>query len=162
MVKQLWITVLLSALVAAPSAGTVALTSAGTVVPTSAAGTVTMTSNNLGPVLVYTLSWISDGSGVVSGNPKSVTAGWIQSVEFLPDTGGTQPSNLYDGTLKNTSSADILSGAAVNLSNAIGVPFQFSTPYYFPGSGDLQTLDLGITNAGNAKTGKVKIYVERR
>lgn len=127
----------------------------------SAAGTVVVTVNNrtLRGMTQYTLAWTSTAGGAVSANPVSVGPGWIESVKFVPGSGGTQPTDLYDVTLVDTNGVDVLNAQGANLSNATGLYLQFNPPLFFPGSGSSQTLDLVIANAGNAKTGVAYVWI---
>lgn len=133
----------------------------------AAVGTVTVTNTIIEAsayraraINQYTIAWTSSAGGAVSANPFSVTQGHIQSVKFVPASGGTQPSDLYDATLKDADGIDILNAQAANLSNSVGAYFQFNPPFYFPGSASSQTLDLVIANAGNAKSGSVILWVQ--
>lgn len=123
-----------------------------------AAGTVTVTSVDVGQgVTLYTVAWTSTAGGAVSANAFAVKAGSILQVKFMPNTAGTQPTDLYDATLVDEQSIDILNGQAANLSNATGLYLQFSPPLRHDGDNDL---DLVIANAGNAKTGTVYVWVQ--
>src|SRR5688572_3573320 len=94
----------------------------GATVPTYAVGTVTVTRSRVfGTDVInqYSVAWTSSAGGAVSGNAFSVVPGDIVRVEFVPASGGTQPSDLYDATLVITSGADALGGQGANLSNSI-------------------------------------------
>lgn len=126
-----------------------------------AAGTVSVTPTFLGNgVTQYKVVWTSDAAGAVSGNAFGVTLGYILSVKFVPDSGGTQPTDLYDATLLDSDGIDVLNAQAANLSNATGRYFTFEPRFFFPGATGLQTLDLVIANAGNAKGGIVYVWVQ--
>lgn len=136
------------------------------------AGSVTKTSVKLAGTNVsrHRLVWLSDASGVVSGNSVTLPAGTIVAVAFKPDAGGTQPTDLYDVVLNcddhTLNVIDDGTGSAslgANLSNATSkhsVPFQGGgavtyTRQWLHGGG----YTLGVTNAGNAKGGTVDVYV---
>jgi hypothetical protein len=126
--------------------------------PLSATGTVVVTTANVGGgVTKYTIAWTSTAGGAVSGNTFSVKSGRILAVKFMPNTSATQPTNLYDATLIDTDSVDILNAAATDLSNSAGRYFSFDPPLFLDGT---QVLDLVIANAGAAKTGTVSIWVQ--
>lgn len=127
--------------------------------PLGAAGTVTVTTTAIGPVTEYKIVWVSTAGGAVSGNAFGVTDGLILAVKFVPDGGGTQPTDLYDVTLVDAHSVDILNAQAADLRNTVGKYFQFTTPFYFSGNRGAQTLDLVIANAGASKGGTVFIWV---
>ena len=83
------------------------------------AGTVTTTTTDLGAGLFeYSMAWVCDASGAVTENAVAVKRGYIRSVEFIPDGGGTAPSAAYDVTLIDAISvgADFVSAAGANLS----------------------------------------------
>ena len=129
-----------------------------------AVGSVTVTTtqyaglNNANRVR-YAIAWTSSAAtGAVSGNAFSTVRGKLLMVKFMPSLAGTQPDNLYDLTLVDSDSIDLLNGAGANLSNATGLYVTFNPPIYLDGT---STLDLVIANAGNSKTGTVYIWVEQ-
>jgi len=128
-----------------------------------AAGTVTVTSAGVGGgVTRYTIAWVSTAGGAVSSNAFSVNRGEILQVKFVPDGGGTQPSDLYDLTLVDAASVDYLAGTGANLSNAaatITVPKVNSS--FRPFVDGTATLDLVVANAGAAKGGTVILWIGR-
>lgn len=97
------------------------------------AGSITVTtSEERGGVLKYSIAWTSDASGDVSGNAFTMGAGTIVLVEFVPDSGGTQPTDLYDVTMTGPSGVNVLddgtgsTSIGANLSNSAAsqrVPF---------------------------------------
>lgn len=130
--------------------------------PLTAAGTVVVTSrSDLGNAARYELAWTSTAGGAVSGNALTV-AGRLMQVKFVPNTGATQPTDLYDVTLVDQDSADMLTVDGVaygaNLSNATPKVLLFNPPVVLETGG---TLDLVVANAGNAKTGTVILWVQR-
>lgn len=117
------------------------------------AGTVTVTYVETRTVKRVALAWVSDASGVVSGTLTKTLSGEIARVSFVPDGGGTQPSDLYDLTLLDADGTDVLSAAGANLSNAS------KTNSVVPGRLVDSTLELSITNAGNAKGGTLVLWM---
>src|SRR5882724_9902248 len=120
------------------------------------AGSITVTTSNVGAgVTKYSVAWVCDASGVVSSASWSIKAGHIWQVNQLPDAGGTQPTDLYDMTIGDANSADILGGTGANISNAgptyrvplIGDGTNFNKKLY----AEAGTVTLTIANAGNAK-----------
>lgn len=135
------------------------LFSAGTVF---AVGTVTTTTTNVrsgdSPLrTTYSLAWTSTAGGAVSGNAVTIRPGKLLSVRFIPASGGTQPTDLYDVTLVDSDGVDVLAGGGANLSNAAASIQQWDPPMFHDGT---RTLDLVIANAGASKTGTVVISVE--
>ena len=127
----------------------------------SAAGTVTLTAQatyGVGDVLRYryAFAWTSDAAGAVSGNAQILQPGRIIQVEYTPDGGGTQPTDLYDATLVYSNSLDLLQGSGANLSNTTTYGPVFQALYFHDAT---RTVDLVIANAGNAKGGTILIWV---
>jgi hypothetical protein len=127
------------------------------------AGAITITSQSLGRGYSrFTLAWLSNAAGVVTEIPVTLPPGFINQVKFIPDAGGTQPTDLYDLTLIDaiTGGADHLNGLGANLSNAnrlISVPqVGASAVQRIFVSGDYY---LTIANAGNAKGGQVILII---
>lgn len=136
---------------------------AAMVSPIFAVGTVVVTTTqyaglNAANRVRYAIAWTSSGAGAVSANAFSTVRGKLLSVKFVPNTGATQPDNLYDATLVDADGIDLLNGAGANLSNALGSYVVFNPPIYLDGT---STLDLVIANAGAAKTGIVYVWVEQ-
>lgn len=129
------------------------------------AGTVTQSgelTGRIGAGLVQrrVVAWTSDASGNADGNIG--ISGTLLRVAFKPDTGDSQPTNLYDVTLTDYSGIDVLNGAGANLSNAAAS----ATVPLTTGSDGVtmlptvvsDTLTLNVTNAGNAKRGELILY----
>ncbi len=130
--------------------------------PLEAAGTVTLTAATTpadSRTARYTFTWAANASGAVSGDTTTITfvSGTIARVELIPDSGGTQPTDLYDLTLLDEHGIDILAGAGANLSNSTGA--LVARPDIPVISGE--AFQLVIANAGNAKGGTVKVWIER-
>lgn len=136
------------------------------------AGSVTLTTSVIagsGGITKYSLAWLSDASGVVSGNAVTLPPGSIVLVEFTPDSGGTAPTDLYDITAladaQGTNMFDDGAGASIgaNLSGTVSshkVPFigggavTYVRQWLHGGS-----YTLAVSNAGNAKGGTVNIFI---
>lgn len=135
------------------------------------AGSITVTTSlveNSGGVTKYSVAWLSDAAGAVSGNTFSMSPGSIVVVEFIPDSGGTQPTDLYDVTLTDSEGVNMLDDGAgtsigANLSNATSshkVPFIGGSATTYARTwlhGGLYT--PVVAAAGNAKGGTIVIYV---
>lgn len=127
------------------------------------AGSLSVTTADRGRgVTEYLLDWTSDASGNVSAIAQAVRAGVIVGCKFVPDSGGTQPTDLYDLVLNDADSVDLLTGRGANLSQSTStraVPLLNSTaPVWFEGG----NLTLVVSNAGNAKGGLVYVWVAAR
>lgn len=136
------------------------------------AGSVTVTTSEVaagGGIKKYSMAWTSDALGAVSGNAFTVTPGTIVAVTFTPDSGGTQPTDLYDVTFvcstHNVNVFDDGAGTSIgaNLSNATAthkVPFigggavTYVRQWLHGGN-----YDLVVAAAGASKGGTVSLYV---
>lgn len=120
------------------------------------AGTVTLTEETFGTVEKITFAWVSDAAGAADKASVESYSGEVLRAVQIPDSGGTQPTNLYDVTVEDDDGADILIGLGVDLVNGantdkvakdgLGVVAQAK-------------LTLKVTNAGNAKGGKTILYI---
>lgn len=130
------------------------------------AGSVIVVSSELGGGYTkYAMAWVSSAGGAVAENPVPMKRGHIHQVKFIPDAGGTQPTDLYDATLVDAIAGgfDLLTGIGGNLSNAnrkIGVPQigDGSTAHQrvFHEGGNLYPT---VANAGSAKGGTIEVIV---
>ncbi len=123
-----------------------------------AVGTITFTSTNVGSGFVkYTMAWVSDASGDVSGNAVqfNITRSALRQAQFTPDSGGTQPADLYDATF-TFNGADVLDGVGANLSDTTSTMILFDPPLFYD---ETSNFDLVIANAGNAKGGTFVLWV---
>ena len=81
--------------------------------------------------------------------------GVIERAVFIPDGGGTAPTDLYDVTVTDPDGVDVLAALGANLSGTLTVVKKHSDGLTaFAG----QKLTLNVTNAGNAKGGVVILY----
>lgn len=132
------------------------------------AGSITVTASEVessGGVRKYSVDWTSDAAGAVSGSTFAMAPGTVIAATFTPDSGGTQPTNLYDVTILCAQhSVDVLNGAGADLDNSPGnhrgVFIQTADKTAFA----RQWLHGGVyqpvvANAGNAKGGVIDIYV---
>lgn len=130
------------------------------------AGSVTTTTADLGGSYTkYTMAWVSSAGGAVAENPVTFKRGHIHQVTFVPNAGGTQPTDLYDVTLLDAISGgvDFLTGIGANVSNAnrkIGVP-QVGDGVTALQRVFVEGLDLypTVANAGNAKGGAIVLIM---
>lgn len=119
------------------------------------AGTVTKVEETNGSITKITYDWLSDASGDVSASATTaILDGQIIGVLFEPDSGGTAPSDLYDVTLLDADSRDLLFGQGMNLPQALDVAVLENL-----GQITNDALSLVVDNAGNAKGGVVVVYV---
>jgi hypothetical protein len=129
------------------------------------AGSISLTASTLGAsgVTRYDFDWTSDASGDVNSTSSDIKRGEIFQIRFKPDSGGTQPSDLYDVQLQDSDNVDLLndgsSGRGSNLSNATGAYMQWDPPIWHDGANQVE---LVVSNAGNAKGGVVSLWVRDR
>jgi len=129
----------------------------GLVVYSFAAGSSTNTEVVVYSVKKVEFDWLSDAAGAADSTSTEYYTGFIQRVVFVPDAGGTQPTNLYDVVINDSDGEDVLIANGANLSNAATVQKDNTTDGL--GAVVASALTLGVTNAGNAKGGKVIIYL---
>jgi hypothetical protein len=130
------------------------------------AGSITVTTQDLGGGYTkYAMAWVSSAGGAVAELPVEVQRGHIHQAKFIPDAGGTQPTDAYDVTLLDAISGgfDLLTAIGGNLSNVnrkIGVPQvgDGTTAHQrvFHEGGNLYPT---VANAGAAKGGTIEIIV---
>lgn len=136
-----------------------------------ATGTLTVTPSKVeasGGVVEHSIVWVSASNGSVTGHGFAVGAGTIVAVEFVPDSGATQPTDLYDVDITDADGASVLddgAGASVgaNLSNATAsrrIPLiGTASAAFFRRWVEGGTLTLSVTNAGSAKGGTIRLYM---
>lgn len=121
------------------------------------AGSCTWTNETYGSVKRLKGDWTSHTDGAVTSTEGAGTVyvnGQILRVEFVPDSGGTAPTDQYDCTILTADSIDVLYGQGANLSNA-------STVVIVSDLGCVvnDALSLTVANAGSGKGGLVYIYL---
>jgi hypothetical protein len=127
--------------------------------------TTTEVTNN---ILKYSVAWTSDASGNVSGVTFPMIVGTIIAVEFIPGSGGSQPSDGYDVDFLDAGGVTMFDNGAntsigSNLSNLFAshavplVGLTGVTIYRRWHYGGLVTVD--VANAGNAKSGTVNVFM---
>jgi hypothetical protein len=109
------------------------------------------------------LQWTSDALGTVSINTLQAASvavpflvGKLRRVIFTPDSGATQPTALYDATILDDDSQDMLAGNGANLDNTNGNDLRLNPEVVWVGK-----LRPQISNAGAANKGTIKMYYER-
>ena len=122
--------------------------------PVWAVGTVTVTTTDLRSMKKYTIAWTSDASGDASGTTFTPTRGRILEIHFIP--GATTPTDLYDVVVRDVNAVDLSIGGGANCSNAATRIAQLYPPVVANG---VSTVEVVVSNAGNAKTGTVVVYV---
>jgi len=121
------------------------------------AGSITYTEQTHTGVRLLKADWLSDASGDVTGNAStSRYDGQILYAAFVPDGGGTQPSDNYDVTVLDDNSLDVINGLGANKSNAATV---YADQFDGLGAVSDSTLTVTVDNAGSAKGGIVYLWI---
>lgn len=120
------------------------------------AGTVTVNETTHTSVKRIYWDWLSTAGGAADKVTVNAFDGLLERAVFIPDGGGTQPTDLYDVTITDPDGVDVLAGLGANLSNAATV-VKTHADGLTAVSGQLLTLN--VTNAGNAKGGIVILYL---
>lgn len=134
-------------------------------VTTTVAGVAQTTAPQIvGQTAKVSLAWTSDASAGTISNTFGPLMGFITAVEFVPGSGGTQPTDAYDLTITDAGGVDQLGGAGANLSNttATKVPVFItdgSSKIPNPVSEGVAGLTLVGSGCGNSKTGIVTLYL---
>lgn len=120
------------------------------------AGTVTITEHSWAYIKKIEFDWESSAGGAADGTTTDIYTGEIIRVVQVPDSGGTQPTDLYDVTVVDDDTLDIMYGLGANVSNAAPSQKQMSD-----GLGCVvgSQLTLHVTNAGATKGGKTIVYL---
>ncbi len=129
------------------------------------AGSLTVTGPSPGPVRTYTLAWVADGSGNVSGTDTEAINGCLVGVVFIPGTSTTEPDDNYDVVLNDSDGIDVLGGVGANLDEATATRHM---PAVSMTDGTTTTvgtvfvdgkLSLVVSGAGDSNVGTVKLFV---
>ena len=123
------------------------------------AGSITVAASKVGPLTRYEIDWLSSAGGEVTENTFSAKSGELVEVRFVPDGGGTQPTDAYDLTITDADGTDILAGTGANLSNATATAVVPVISTYFRRHLTAGLLTPTIANAGNAKGGTIVLLV---
>jgi hypothetical protein len=130
------------------------------------AGTVTQTFEleSFNQQQVVKVAWTSDASGNADGTVA--LTGFIMRVITVPAGGGSAPTDNYDMVFQtpNASSIDLMQGLLANRDTANAEAIEFCStggltngpPIYANGP-----YTLSVTNAGNAKSGTIYIYLAK-
>lgn len=126
------------------------------------AGTVTITEKTVGAIKRVKFVWLSSNpGGAADGTTTKRYDGVVLSAKFVPDGGGTQPSDLYDVTITDADGVDVLAGYGADLNHDAAVDTRSSTLAGGLGIGQVadSALTLAVTNAGAAKGGTIYLDI---
>jgi hypothetical protein len=122
------------------------------------AQSVTITETRFTGVKEIKWDWLATDAGAVVGSiTTNAYDGIIIECVCIPDTGGTAPDNLYDITITDGNSQDILNGNGANLSGTATVVLDFGT--YTLSSVAGSKLTLAVSGAGDANGGIVILRI---
>lgn len=119
------------------------------------AGTVTTTEVTHRPLRLVKFAWTSSAGGAADATSTGYFTGVIEKAKFVPGAGGSQPTDNYDVVINDADGDDVLAGGGANRSNASTQWVQGSSL----GAVVESQLTLAVTNAGDAKTGEVHLYI---
>jgi hypothetical protein len=121
-----------------------------------------------GQVVVVSYEWAADSSGNATGRTSVMVPGIVFSAVTTPGAGVDAPTDNYDVIVKqvftavgggvNVIAADVAGGNLVNRDSATPEVVNFWPSTVVPFSGYVQ---IDISNAGNANTGRVEIAIAR-
>lgn len=100
--------------------------------------------------------WLCTDAGVVTSPSLEKYSGVVFKVVTVPDGGGTAPTALYDITITDEDGVDVLCGLGADRS-ATATEYKSSSDGL--GACVDSKLTLNVSNAGNAKGGKVFLYL---
>ena len=132
-----------------------------------AVGTVVVTTADVGGgITKITVAWTSTAGGAVSANAFAVPRGELLQVTFVPGTGGTVPTDLYDVTIVDLNAVDVATGNGTDCSSTVtrvrvpltGNAAALTHRIFLDGS---STLDVVVAAAGASKTGTVILLIGR-
>lgn len=115
-------------------------------------------------VVKYTFAWTSDAAGAATVASPQKISGEILRVVTIPSATAA-PTTLYDITLTDESSMDVLAAQGANLSATVtahvcpGLPLKDGTTTSVRPIAVNDILTLNVTNAGDTKAGTVHVYV---
>jgi len=119
------------------------------------AGSVEIDYNETKTVKTVTWEWTSDASGDVSGTDTKILNGI--PLRFVTNPGSTAPTDDYDIVINDPDSVDIASGGLGNRDTSTSEQF-IPGGDADPGAAFEGVLSLVVSNAGNAKEGKLVMY----
>lgn len=119
------------------------------------AGTVTVAEVKSKPIKQITWAWTCTAGGAADKASTTSFYGKVIEMVTVPAGGGSAPTDNYDLTITDANSYDILQGAGANRDTA-------NTERAAPAAVSVAfgVLTLNVSNAGNAKSGTVILYIQ--
>ena len=118
----------------------------------------------LGGVRKITWAWTSASDGSCTGPTIEAVGGEIVRIVTIPSASAA-PTTLYDITITDGNSIDVMAGQGANLSATVtahvmpGVPLKDGTTTSVAPIIVDDILTLNVTNAGDTKSGTVIMYL---
>lgn len=101
-------------------------------------------------------AWTADdAAATATGATTASFTGKILGLATVPGTGGDQPDDNYDVTVTDSDSLDVLMGGGANRDET-NTEYVLSTSL---GAVVESQLTVNVSNAGNANTGTVYVYI---
>ncbi len=119
------------------------------------AGIVTITEETYGTMKKISFAWTSTAGGVADGTTTNTYTGEVRRLVTIPGTAGDQPTALYDITMKDEDSTDILIAAGANRSN-VNTEQVLATSLGVIANDKIR---LDVAAAGDTKKGTAIIYI---
>ena len=129
-----------------------------------AVGTATFTYTEHATVNKMSIDWTASSSGIVPATASKIISGELLRCVFVPDSGGTAPTNNYDMTIVDSESVDVLSGNGANLSSTVTKSIVPCEEMLSGGSSGvakfaiMSALTISASNCGASNGGNVHIY----
>jgi len=125
------------------------------------AGTVTITEQVHTSMKKVKFEWTSSTGGSADGTTTNSYSGLLYRAIISPSTGSAIPATNYDVEVNDSDGFDILNGFGENSSTNTDDIFGVSTTgaCLTPITAVSSKLTLAVTDAGNAKTGEVILYI---
>lgn len=120
-----------------------------------ATGTVSISEERFGSLQKVMFEWTSTAGGAAGDTTVNPYNGEVIRLVTIPD-GTDTPTDLYDVEVTDEDGVDVLNGSGADQSNS---ETQQTAATLSLGVVANDKLTLSVTNAGNAKSGKVILYI---
>jgi len=127
-----------------------------------ATGTVTISGKTISAVERLKFEWTCTTGGEAGDTTTGSYDGLVYRVIVDPGTSNSEPTADYDIAVNDSDGYDIFNGLLADSSSGTTVQYGINTTggaTYTPITAVSSKLTLAVTNAGNAKSGEVIIYI---
>lgn len=111
------------------------------------------------PITKIAIAWVADGSGNVDVTSTQKVSGLIARCVTVPDSGGTQPDNLYDVVINDDNGVDVLVGGGTDRNETNAEQFAPLLSTYASVIVADTTLTIVVSNAGADNAGTLNLYM---